>query len=76
MKLDLIDFYENKQNKLKRELEELNEVGKKSPKRLKEIKEIDLILEGLNADKIISELRKENHELKRRLEKEGIDIYV
>ena len=74
MNKDLIEFYENERIKIEKEIQELNEVGKKSPKRVGRLVEIEYILEGLEASQTIQKLRKENLELKYRLQKEGIDL--
>ena len=74
MNKDLIEFYESKKQKIEREIQDLNEVGRKSPKRVNRLIEIDYILEGLEASQIIQKLRKENHDLSCRLEREGIDL--
>lgn len=74
MNKDLIEFYENEQRKIEKEVQELNEVGRKSPKRVNRLVELDYIIEGLRANEIIAKLRKENADLKYRLEKEGIDL--
>lgn len=74
MNKDIIEFYENEKIKIEREIQELNEVGKKSPKRVNRLVEIDYILEGLEASQTIQKLRKENRDLRCRLESEGIDL--
>ena len=74
MNKDLIEFYENEKIKIEREIQDLNEVGKKSPKRVNRLIEIDYILDGLEARQTIQKLRKENWELKYRLQQEGIDL--
>ena len=74
MNKDLIEFYESKKQKIEREIQDLNEVGRKSPKRVNKLIEIDYILEGLEASQIIQKLRKENHDLRCRLEREGVDL--
>lgn len=74
MNKDLIEFYENEKIKIEREIQDLNEVGKKSPRRVNRLVEIDYILEGLEASKTIQELRKENADLRYRLNVEGIDL--
>lgn len=75
MNKDLIDFYEEQKTKIQRELNDLREVNKKSPKRENRLIEIEYILDGLEANKIINNLREENRALRVRLAKEGIDIY-
>ena len=74
MNKDLIEFYENEKIKIEREIQDLNEVGKKSPRRVNRLVEIDYILEGLEASKTIQKLRKENVDLRYRLNVEGIDL--
>lgn len=74
MNKDLIDFYEEQKIKIQRELDDLREVNKKSPKRENRLIEIEYILDGLEANKIINNLRAENRALRARLAKEGIDI--
>ena len=74
MNKDLIDFYEEQKTKIQRELNDLREVNKKSPKRENRLIEIEYILDGLEANKIINNLRAENRALRARLAKEGIDI--
>lgn len=74
MNKDLIDFYEEQKTKIQRELDDLREVNKKSPKRENRLIEIEYILDGLEANKIINNLRAENRALRARLAKEGIDI--
>lgn len=74
MNKDLIDFYEEQKTKIQRELNDLREVNKKSPKRENRLIEIEYILDGLEANKIINNLREENRALRVRLAKEGIDI--
>lgn len=74
MNKDLIEFYQEEQRRIEKEIEELREVGKNSPKRENRIIEIDYILTGLNADSIIAKLRKENRDLRYRLNVEGIDL--
>ena len=76
MNKDLFEFYENEKIKIEREIQDLNEVGKKSPRRVNRLVEIDYILEGLEleASKAIQELRKENADLRYRLNVEGIDL--
>ena len=74
MNKDLIEFYENEKIKIEREIQDLHEVGKKSPKRVKRLVEIDYILEGLEASQTIQKLRKENADLRYRLNVEGIDL--
>ena len=74
MNKDLIDFYEEQKTKIQRELDDLREVNKKSPKRVNRLIEIEYILDGLEANKIINNLREENRALRVRLAKEGIDI--
>lgn len=74
MNKDLIDFYEEQKTKIQRELNDLRELNKKSPKRENRLIEIEYILDGLEANKIINNLREENRALRVRLAKEGIDI--
>ena len=74
MNKDLIEFYENEKIKIEREIQELHEVGKKSSKRINRLVEIDYILEGLEASQTIQKLRKENADLRYRLNAEGIDL--
>lgn len=74
MNKDLIDFYEEQKIKIQRELDDLREVNKKSPKRINRLVEIEYILKGLEANKIINNLREENRALRARLAKEGIEI--
>lgn len=74
MNKDLIDFYEEQKTKIQRELNDLREVNKKSPKRENRLIEIEYILDGLEANKIINNLREENRALRVRLMKEGIEI--
>jgi hypothetical protein len=74
MNKDLIDFYEEQKTKIQRELNDLREVNKKSPKRENRLIEIEYILDGLEANKIINNLREENRALRVRLAKEGINI--
>ena len=74
MNKDLIEFYENEKIKIEREIQDLNEVGKKSPRRVNRLVEIEYILEGLEASKTIQKLRKENVDLRYRLNVEGIDL--
>ena len=74
MNKDLIEFYENEKIRIEREIQDLNEVGKKSPSRVNRLVEIDYILEGLEASKKIQKLRKENADLRYRLNVEGIDL--
>lgn len=74
MNKDLIDFYEEQKIKIQRELNDLREVNKKSPKRENRLIEIEYILDGLEANKIINNLREENRALRVRLTKEGIEI--
>lgn len=74
MNKDLIEFYENEQRKIEKEVQELNEVGRKSPKRVNRLVELDYIIEGLRANEIIVKLRKENADLRYRLNVEGIDL--
>ncbi len=74
MNKDLIDFYEEQKIKIQRELDDLREVNKKSPKRENRLIEIEYILDGLEANKIINNLREENRALRVRLAKEGIEI--
>lgn len=74
MNKDLIDFYEEQKIKIQRELDDLREVNKKSPKRENRLIEIEYILDGLEANKIINNLREENRALRVRLAKEGINI--
>lgn len=69
-----IEFYEEERIKVEKEIEGLREVNRKSPKKENRIIEIDYILVGLYADRIIAKLRKENWELRYRLEQEGIDL--
>lgn len=71
---NLIEFYENEKIKIEREIQDLNEAGKKSPKRVNRLIEIDYILDGLEARQTIQKLRKENWQLKYRLQQEGIDL--
>lgn len=74
MTKDLIDFYEEQKAKTQMELDDLREVNKRSPKRVNRLTEIEYILEGLEANKIINNLREENRALRARLAKEGIEI--
>lgn len=74
MNKDLIDFYEEQKIKIQRELDDLREVNKRSPKRENRLIEIEYILDGLEANKIINNLREENRALRVRLAKEGIEI--
>lgn len=74
MNKDLIDFYEEQKIKIQRELDDLREVNKRSPKRINRLVEIEYILKGLEANKIINNLREENRALRARLAKEGIEI--
>ena len=74
MNKDLIEFYEEEKNRIQKEIDELCEVGKKSPKRINRLVEIDYILEGLEASQTIQKLRKENTDLRYRLNVEGINI--
>lgn len=74
MNKDLIEFYENERIRIQKEINDLWEVGKKSPKRANRLVEIEYILEGLEASQTIQKLRKENWELKYRLQQEGIDL--
>ena len=74
MNKDLIDFYEEQKIKIQRELDDLREVNKRSPKRINRLVEIEYILNGLEANKIINNLREENRALRARLAKEGIEI--
>lgn len=74
MNKDLIDFYENEKIRIEKEIQDLWEVGKKSPKRVNRLVEIDYILEGLEASQTIQNLRKENADLRYRLNVEGIDL--
>lgn len=74
MTKDLIDFYEEQKAKIQMELDDLREVNKRSPKRVNRLTEIEYILEGLEANKIINNLREENRALRARLAKEGIEI--
>lgn len=74
MNKDLIDFYENEKIKIEKEIQDLHEVGKKSPKRVNRLIEIDYILEGLEASQTIQKLRKENTDLRYRLNAEGIAL--
>lgn len=74
MTKDLIDFYEEQKAKIQMELDDLREVNKRSPKRVNRLTEIEYILEGLEANKIINNLREENRALRDRLAKEGIEI--
>lgn len=74
MNKDLIEFYEEERRRIEREILELNEVGRKSPKRVNRLVEIQYILEGLEATQTLQQLRKENWELKYRLQQEGIDL--
>lgn len=74
MNKDLIDFYEEQKIKIQRELDDLREVNKKSPKRENRLIEIEYILDGLEANKIINNLRAENRALRARLTKEGIEV--
>lgn len=73
MNKDLIEFYEEQKEKIEKEIRDLWEVGKKSPKRASRLVEIDYILEGLEADKTIQKLRKENAVLRYRLNIGRID---
>lgn len=74
MNKDLIDFYEEQKAKIQRELDDLREVNKKSPKRVNRLVEIEYILDGLEANKIINNLRAENRALRARLTKEGKEV--
>lgn len=74
MNKDLIEFYEEEKNRIQREIEDLWEVGKKSPKRVNRVIEIEYILDGLNANKKIKQLREENKALRKRLIQEGIEV--
>ena len=74
MNKDLIEFYEEEKNRIQKEIDDLWKVGKKSPKRINRLVEIDYILEGLEASQTIQKLRKENTDLRYRLNVEGIDI--
>ncbi len=74
MNKDLIEFYEEEKNRIQKEIDGLWEVGKKSPKRVNRLVEIEYILDGLEANKIINNLRAENRALRVRLAKEGIEI--
>lgn len=74
MNKDLIDFYEEQKVKIQRELDDLREVNKKSPKRVNRLVEIEYILDGLEANKIINNLRAENRALRARLTKEGKEV--
>lgn len=74
MNKDLIEFYEEEKNRIQKEIDGLWEVGKKSPKRVNRLVEIEYILDGLEANKIINNLRAENRALRARLAKEGIEI--
>lgn len=74
MTKDLIEFYEEEKNRIQKEIDDLWETGKKSSKRVNRIIEIDYILEGLEADKIIANLRQENADLRYRLSVEKIDL--
>lgn len=74
MNKDLIDFYEAEKAKIQREISDLWEVSKKSPKKVSRLIEIEYILDGLEANKIINNLREENRALRAKLMKEGIDI--
>lgn len=74
MNRDLIEFYESEKQRIEKEISDLWEVGKKSPKRVRRLIEIEYILDGLSGDKEIKRLIKENQNLKKRLEMEGIDI--
>lgn len=74
MTKDLIDFYEEQKAKIQMELDDLREVNKRSPKRVNRLVEIEYILKGLEANKIINNLREENRALRARLAKEGIEI--
>lgn len=74
MNKDIIEFYENEKTKIEKEIQDLWEVGKKSSKRVNRLVEIDYILEGLEANKTIQKLSKENADLRYRLSVEGIDL--
>lgn len=74
MNKDLIEFYEEEKNRIQKEIDGLWEVGKKSPERVNRLVEIEYILDGLEANKIINNLRAENRALRARLAKEGIEI--
>lgn len=74
MNKDLIEFYEEERRRIVREILELNEVGRKSSKRVNRLVEIQYILEGLEATQTLQQLRKENWELKYRLQQEEIDL--
>lgn len=74
MNKDLIEFYKNEKIRIEKEIQDLWEVGKKSLKRVNRLVEIDYILEGLEASQTIQKLRKENRDLRCRLESEGIDL--
>ena len=74
MNKDLIEFYEEEKNRIQKEIDGLWEVGQKSPKRVNRLVEIEYILDGLEANKIINNLRAENRALRARLAKEGIEI--
>lgn len=74
MNKDLIEFYEEEKNTIQKEIDDLWEVGKKSPKRVNRLVEIEYILDGLEADKKIRQLNKENKALRKRLMQEGIEV--
>ncbi len=74
MNKDLIEFYEEEKNRIQKEIDDLWEVGKKSPKRVNRLVEIEYILDGLEADKKIRQLNKENKALRKRLMQEGIEV--
>lgn len=74
MNKDLIEFYEEEKNRIQKEIDDLWEVGKKSPKRVNRLVEIEYILDGLEADKKIRQLNKENKALRKRLMQEEIEV--
>lgn len=71
---DLIELYSEEKSRIQKEIDDLWELGKKSPKRVSRLVEIEYILDGLETDKRIKNLREENRALRKLLEKNGIEV--
>lgn len=74
MNKDLIEFYEEKLKQNERDIEAYREVGDVPTRIVNRNQELELILQGLNADKTEKMLRQEIKDLRKKLKKEGIEI--
>lgn len=72
MEKDLIEFYEAKLEKNERDIEAYREIGDVPTRLVNRNQELELILQGLNAEKTEKRLRQEIKDLRKRLEMEEL----